>query len=171
MRINLFIGLLLTIAAVLLVALGSALDVERVAAVGLGAGAVLALVPDRGPLTRFSGFALGFVLAWAGYVARAAVLPDSTSGRAVALGLVVAVVVIAATLLRLPMWAGLLGVAALAGGYEAAFTLAPAEVATTSLNAVTSLVVAVGVGFLAGAVAPSADVVDATAPKQLGGAR
>ena len=171
MRINLFIGLLLTIAAVLLVALGSALDVERVAAVGFGAGAVLALVPDQGPLTRFSGFALGFVVAWGGYVARAAVLPDSTSGRAVALGLVVAVVVLGATLLRLPLWAGLLGVAALAGGYEAAFTLAPAEVATTSLSAVTSLVVAVGVGFLVGAIVPRVGV-DATVPsEQLGGAR
>lgn len=171
MRKNVFTGLLLTCAAVLLIALGSALDVERVAAVGLGAGAVLALVPDQGALSRFSGFALGFVIAWAGYVARAAVLPDSTSGRAVALGLVVAVVVLGATLLRLPLWAGLLGVAALAGGYEAAFTAAPAEVATTSLTAVTSLVLAVGVGFVAGAFAPREATDPSTSAKQLGGAR
>lgn len=151
MRLNLFTGLLLTCAAVLVVALGATLDADRVAAVGLGAGAVLALVPDRGPLARVGAFAIGFVAAWAAYVARAAVLPDSTSGRAVALGVVVAVVVLATLLLKLPLWAGLLGVAALAGGYESAFTTAPAEVATTSVDAVTALFLVLGVGFLAGA--------------------
>ncbi len=151
MRLNLFTGLLLTCAAVLVVVLGAALDAERVAAVGLGAGAVLALVPDRGPLARVGAFSVGFVAAWAGYVARAALLPDSTGGRAVALGVVVAVVVGAAIALKAPLWAGLLGVVALAGGYETAYTAAPAEIAETSVDAVTSLLLVLGVGFLAGA--------------------
>lgn len=151
MRLNLFTGLLLTCAAVLVVALGATLDAERVAAVGLGAGAVLALVPDRTPVVRVGGFAVGFLATWVAYVARAAVLPDSTAGRAVALGLAVAVVVAATLLLKLPVWAGLLGVAALSGGYEAAFTLAPAEVVDTSMDAVTALLLVLGIGFLAGA--------------------
>lgn len=155
MRVNLLSGLLLTIAAVLLSGPGAALDagLGPVALAGLGAGAVVALVPDLGLPARLAGFAIGLVLTWAAYAARAALLPDTTAGRAVAVGLVVALGVTAVSLLRLPLWTALLGAAALAGTYEVAYTAAPAEMATTSVAAVSALVVAVALGVLAGALA------------------
>lgn len=155
MRVNLLSGLLLTIAAVLLSGPGAALDagLGPVALAGLGAGAVVALVPDRGLPARLAGFGIGLALAWAAYAARAALLPDTTAGRALAVGLVVGVGVTAVSLLRLPLWPALLGAASLAGTYEVAYTAAPSEVMTTSLAAVSALVVAVALGVVAGALA------------------
>ena len=153
MRVTLLSGLLLTLAAVLLVGAGSALDagLGPVALAGLCAGAAVALVPDHGLPARLAGFGVGLVLVWGAYAARAALLPDSTAGRAVAIGLVVALAVLATAALRLPLWSALLGAGTLAGTYEAGYTTAPAEVATTSLAAVTALLVAVLVGVLAAA--------------------
>lgn len=173
MRAYLFTGGLLTLAAVLLVGLGASLDLdlEGVALVGLTAGAVLALVPDRGPLQRCSGFAAGFVLTWLGYVARAAVLPDTSAGRAVALAGIIVAGTLVVALFRLPLWSMLLGAGTLAGSFEAAFTLSPPEVADTSLAAVTAVLVAVGAGFLGGAGAPSAATSEVGAEERPAGDR
>ncbi|MDO7869405.1 hypothetical protein [Nocardioides jiangxiensis] len=151
MRVNLLSGLLLTIAAVLVAGPGAALDsgLGAVALAGLGAGAVLGLVPDHGVAARLAGFVLGLVLTWAAYAARAAVLPDSTSGRVVATAAVVVLATAAVTALRLPLWSALLGAATLAGTYEAAYSDAPSQVATTSTDAVTALVVPLVLGVLA----------------------
>lgn len=173
MRAYLFTGGLLTLAAALLVGLGASLDLdlEGVALVGLAAGAVLALVPDRGPLQRCSGFAAGFVLTWLGYVARAALLPDTTAGRAVAFAGIVAAGTLVVAVFRLPLWAMLLGAGTLAGSYEAAFTLSPPEVADTSLAAVTAVLVAVGAGFLGGALAPATGISEVDAGERPGADR
>ncbi|TCJ30936.1 hypothetical protein [Nocardioides jejuensis] len=151
MRVNLLSGLLLTVAAVLVAGPGAALDsgLGAVALAGLGAGAVLGLVPDHGLPARLAGFTIGLVLSWAAYAARAALLPDSTSGRVVAIALVVALATVAVSVLRLPLWPALLGAATLAGTYEAAYTDAPSQVATTSMNAVTALLVPLVLGVLA----------------------
>ena len=144
MRRNLLAGLCLAVAAGLLVMVGAALDldVESVALLGAAAGAVVALVPDRTPLVRLGGFAAGFVAAFIGYVLRAAVLPDTSTGRAVAVVIVLllCVGVSAATVDRLPLWTLLLGTATLVGAYEFTFAAAPPELMTTSVDTATGAV-------------------------------
>jgi hypothetical protein len=156
MRTTLLTGLALLVGGVLVIMLSSGLDLEleSTALMGAAIGAVLALVPDRPPLMRIVGFLGGFVAAWVGYLVRAAVLPDTTSGRAVALTLVVAlcVAIAAGRFNRVPLWATLLGAAALAGGYEASYALAPSEVVDTSMTAVTTILFTVAVGFLSAAI-------------------
>lgn len=161
MRKDLLVGLVLTVAAVLAVFVSGWLDLELepVALLGVALGAVVALVPDRTPLMRLAGFFGGFVVAWVGYLIRAAMLPDSTGGRAVAVGLVVvlAVAIAAFSLGRIPVWSTLLGAAALAGAYEHTYAAAPPEVASTSLSSATSLLLSAALGFLATAlVGPTA---------------
>ncbi len=155
MRRTLLAGVVLAVAAFVVVLVSSALDLEleSVALLGAALGAVVALVPDRSPLIRLAGFAAGFAAAWVGYFVRAALLPDSDGGRAVAVGLVVllCVGVTAAAVGRLPLWSTLLGAAALAGAYEITFSAAVSEVASTSLSTATALVFTVAIGFLAAA--------------------
>lgn len=155
MRRTLLAGLVLAVAAVLVVWVSAVfeLELENVALLGAALGAVVALVPDRTPLSRLGGFAAGFVIAWLGYFLRAAVLPDTVSGRAVAVFLVVMLCVLAAALSmgRLSLWSVLLGTAALTGAYEFTFAAAPPEVASTSLSTATTLLFNVAVGFLAAA--------------------
>lgn len=159
MRRSLLAGGVLAVAAVLVVLVSAALDLEleSVALLGTALGAVVALVPDRSAGARLAGLAVGLVAAWIGYLVRAALLPDSVGGQAVAVAAVVLLcaAVAALTAGRLPLWSTLLGVVGLVGAYEAAYAAAPPEVAATSLSAVTALVLAVGAGFLAaGAVVP-----------------
>jgi hypothetical protein len=153
MRKTLLVGGTLIVAAVLVVVLSDLFDLrlESVALLGLAAGAVVALVPDQGPAMRLAGFAAGLVAAWVGYLVRAGFLPDSVAGRAVSIVLVLAicVVVAAATAGRIPLWAPLLGAAALVGAYEYNYSAAPPEVTSTSVTAVTSLLMTAAVGFLA----------------------
>jgi hypothetical protein len=170
MRRTLLAGVVLTIAAVLVVIVSSALDLEleSVALLGAALGAVVALVPDRGPLARVGGFAAGFVIGWVGYLVRAAVLPDTSSGRAVAVGIVVllCVVVTAASMDRLPLWSVLLGTAAVAGAYEFTYAAAPPELPSTSVTTATTLLFNLAVGFLAAAT--FAPVVAGAAPARPG---
>ncbi len=156
MRKTLLVGLVLTVAAVLVVFVSAAFDLELdpVALLGVAVGGVVALVPDRTPFMRLVGFAGGFVAAWIGYLLRAAVLPDSTGGRAVAIALVIvlAVAVSAVALGRIPAWSTLLGAGALAGAYEHTYAAAPPEVASTSVSTATILLFTAAVGFLATAI-------------------
>lgn len=170
MRKNLLVGLVLAAAAIVVVFVSAWLDLEleSVALLGVALGAVLALVPDRSPLLRLAGFAGGFVIAWIGYVIRAAVLPDSTGGVSVfvALVLVLAVAVAAVSGGRIPVWTPLLGAAALAGAYEYTYAAAPPEVASTSMSAATALLLTAAVGFLAAAVVAPAGEPTPTAPRR-----
>lgn len=166
MRRNFLAGLALAVAAVLVVLISAAFDLELepVALLGAALGAVVALVPDRGPGTRLAGFAIGFVIAWVGYAARATLLPDTSSGRAVAVGVVVVLCTLVAGLSagRLPLWSLLLGTAALTGGYEFTYTATPPEMMDTSLSTATTLLLTVGIGFLAASlVGPEGDRVPA----------
>lgn len=161
MRKSLLAGLLLAVAAVVVVWLSSVfgLELESVALLGAALGAVVALVPDRSPVVRLVGFGCGFLAAWIGYLIRAGMLPDTAGGRAVAVGLVVllCVGITAASGDRLPLWSVLLGTAALSGAYEFTYAAAPPEVMSTSISTATTLLFNVAVGFLAAAlVAPAA---------------
>lgn len=171
MRRTLITGGLLAIFAALLAQFGGALGLDEIRSAMLGAaiGAVLGLVPtDESPIGRAAAFFVGFVLGWIGYALRAGVLPDTGSGRAIAAFLVIAVLtgICAATVGFLPLWAGLLGVAAIAGAYEFAFGVDPTAFTSESITAATTVLLAASVGFLVGGVgaAFSGEPADTPAP-------
>ena len=152
MRRTLLVGAVIAVATTLVVLLSDLLDLDvvAVALLGVTVGAVTALVPDRSPTMRLTGFLIGFVVAWIAYVLRAGLLPDSTGGRAVAVFVVLAVCTAVAALSsdRVPLWSTLLGAAAMAGTYEYTFTQSPPEVMTTSVTAATSLLLTAGLGYV-----------------------
>ncbi len=153
MRRSLVAGLTLAAFAALIIGLGQlfGLDLQAVALLGAALGGVLGLVPHRFPLGKLGGFVLGFVVAWVGYALRAAVLPDSATGRAVAAFLVVAVIATACAVSaeRVPLWSGLLGAAAIAGAYEEVYTNAPSQFLKESPTAATTILLAAALGYLA----------------------
>jgi hypothetical protein len=152
MRRNLLVGVVLMVAAVVVVFVSDLFDLklDSAALLGLAVGAVVALVPDGNPATRLIGFVVGIVAAWVGYLLRAGLLPDSVGGRSVAVVIVLAVCVAlaAATTGRVPLWSSLLGAAAMVGAYEYSYAAAPPEVMSTSVSAVTALLMTSAVGFL-----------------------
>jgi hypothetical protein len=157
MRRTLVTGGLLALFAALLAQFGGSLGLEEVRSALLGAaiGAALGLVPGNdSSYGRVVGFIVGFALAWIGYALRAGLLPDSGSGRALAAFLVIAVLtgICAATMGWMPLWTGLLGVAALAGAYEFAFGIDPTAFLSQSVTAATTVLLAAAVGYLVGAV-------------------
>lgn len=153
MRKNLLVGLVLAVTAVVVVFVSDWFDLklESVALLGVAIGAVIALVPDRSPFMRLAAFGIGAVLTLVCYVLRAGVLPDSTGGFAVFAGLTVVLVTLVAAGSggRLPLWAGLAGAAAFAGSFDFTYVDAPPEVATTSVSALTALIITVALGFFA----------------------
>ena len=165
MRLDVLFGGVLAAAAAMTVVLGSFLDLDldHASLLGVALGAVVGLVPQRKSLHRLVGFGAGFALAWAGYALRAAVLPDSTSGRAVAVLAVVlgCLLVHLASRHTVALRSALVGVAAMVGAYEETYTAAPARFADQSLSAATTVLLAAAVGYLVSAVfapdAPSAD--------------
>jgi len=157
MRRTLVTGGLLALFAALLANFGGALGLDEVRSALLGAaiGATLGLVPGNdSSYARVVGFVVGFVLAWIGYALRAGVLPDTGSGRGIAAFLVIIILtgICAATMGWMPLWSGLLGVAAIAGAYEFAFGLDPTAFTSQSVTAATTVLLAASVGFLVGAV-------------------
>lgn len=158
MRASLRAGLLLTAAALVVIVVSkmAGLDIEAYAVSGVATGAVIGLVPDRSPGERLGAFAAGFVAAFVGYALRALVLPDTTGGLAVGVVVVFLLCTVAALAgagRHLPLWAVLLGAGAFCGVYEAPFTAAVAEMATTSIDVATSLLATAGVGFVVAALA------------------
>ena len=158
MRNTLITGALLTAAALVTVLLGSwlDLDVDQTALLGVTSGAVVVLASPVGQLGRGLGaFVLGVFLTLIGFFVRAALLPDTSGGRAVYGAVVVVLCVLAAlaTRQRLPMWALLLGAARFAGAYEASYNAAPPQVASTSMITLTTLALCVAMGFLAASLA------------------
>lgn len=144
-------GAVLAAGAATTMLLSEALDLglESVVLMGAALGAVLALVPDATPGRRLGAAAAGFAVAFIGYVARAAYLPDSATGRALAVALVVmlCVAVAAATAQRLPLWAVLLGTVGLTGAYELTYAAAPPRLLETSVSTGTALALNVALGF------------------------
>ena len=152
MRKELFVGLSLSVAALLVVLISGALDLglESTALLGAAMGAVVGLVPDRTASMRLAGFVGGFVFAWIGYFVRAALLPDTTAGRgvAVALTLLLCLGLTLALMGRLPLWAVLLGAGTFAGACEFTYAAAPPEILDTSVSTATTLLLTAAIGFL-----------------------
>ena len=156
-------GLALAVAGWALLSLGAwwGLDIETTVLLGFGVGAVTALVASPGPWQRIAAVVIGLVVSMIGYVVRAALLPDTSSGRAVYVGVVIALCVVIAGLTRnrMPLWGLLLGVAAYAGAYEAAYNVAPPELPTTSVDALIALLLCIAVGFVVGLFAASDEAI------------
>lgn len=160
MRRTLISGGLLALTAAALADHGShlGLAVPRDALLGAALGAVLGLVPmaraDR-LWGRAPAFVVGALVAWLGYALRAGVLPDIPMGRAVAAVIVVGLVTVVAAVSRerLPLWAGLVGVGAVAGAYETAFAQAPTAFTSESTTAVTVVLLAAACGYVAASIA------------------
>ncbi|MDM8084596.1 hypothetical protein QUV83_07470 [Cellulomonas cellasea] len=150
---NVLAGALLAVVATGAVLLSGILgpEVQGVALLGAALGGALGIAPDRTPGQRIAAFAAGFTAAWIGYLLRAAALPDAAAGRAVAVFIVlmICLAVSAGTRGRLPLWAALLGAAAMAGAYETAYTADPSAFATTSPIAATAVLLTAGAGVLA----------------------
>lgn len=153
MRRSLIAGLVLAVLAALVISLGGALgsDIEHVALLGGAIGGALGLVPHPYAWGRIAGFLVGFLAAWIGYALRAAVVPDSSNGRAVTAFLVVALCALACafSMNRLPLWSSLLGIAAIVGAYEETYTNAPSQFIRESPYAATTVLLAVALGYLA----------------------
>ncbi|MBT0994550.1 hypothetical protein KIN34_09655 [Cellulomonas sp. DKR-3] len=145
-------------------------DAQGVVLLGLALGGALGLVPDGSVAGRAGGFVLGAVLAWAGYLLRAGALPDTAAGRAVAAFVVLALCTAAFAVSRgrLPLWSLLLGAVGVVGAYEAVYATDPSAVTSTSVESVSSLLLASALGLLVGvlvgprpAAAPAARHTDA----------
>ncbi|MFD1858761.1 hypothetical protein EHW97_06470 [Aeromicrobium camelliae] len=145
-------GALLALAAVVFVMLGESLDlgIAFVVILGIGLGAVIALVPHASLASRVVAFAVGLAVAWVGYALRVAVLPDTSVGRAVTVAGVILVLTAITAIARgrLPFWSVLLGAAGFAGAYEHVFAENPPLFATESVSTMTSLLLAVVVGLV-----------------------
>ncbi|MHB1473306.1 MAG: hypothetical protein ACYCV4_06695 [Dermatophilaceae bacterium] len=143
-------GFVLALSAAVVLMIGGGSDLEHVALLGAALGGVIGLVPHDPPLGKLGGFALGFVIAWMGFGVRAAVLPDTTIGRAVAAFLVILVVgaVAAVSAGKVPLWSALVGAAAIVGAYETSYTNSPSQFLTASPQAATTVLLAAGFGYL-----------------------
>lgn len=124
------------------------LDLDQVALLGVALGGVVGLVPDRTLTWRIGGFLVGFAVAWVGYALRAGMLPDTAAGRAVTVfGVIVVLVVVAAVSgERVPLWAMLVGSAALVGAYEQTYAASPSLFLTDSPTAATTVLLAAALG-------------------------
>ena len=125
-------------------------DFPNTALLGLSAGAVVGLIPDRAVGARMTGFVAGFAAAWVGYALRAGFLPDIPMGRAIAASAVIGLVTAVATATsgRVPLWSGLIGAGALVGAYESTFAATPTAFVADSMTAATSVLLACALGLL-----------------------
>lgn len=167
LRQSVFAGLALTVAAVVAVLLGDALSwrTDQTILLGLACGGLLGIAIGGGVFWRLLGFLFGFAVTWASYPLRAGFLPDSSSGRAVAAVLVLLLVMalVAVTGARVPLWSALVGIAAMAGAYESAFTASPPDVLSTSPTWASSILLTAAIGFAATVwFGPSAEAEDAS---------
>jgi len=143
-------GFVLALCTAVVLMIGGGSELEHVALLGAALGGVIGLVPHDSPLGKLGGFALGFAMAWMGFAVRAAVLPDSTTGRAVAAFVVILILGGAAAISsdRVPLWSSLVGAAAMVGAYETAYTSSPPTFLTTSPQSATTVLLAAGFGFI-----------------------
>lgn len=147
---RLLCGSALALCAAVVLLIGGGSDLEHIALLGAALGGVVGLVPHNPPLGKLGGFMLGFVIAWVAFGLRAALLPDTTTGRAVAAFLVILVcgAIAAVSAGKVPLWSGLLGAAAIVGAYETAYTAAPTQFLSASPQVATTVLFAAGFGFI-----------------------
>ncbi|HZW45319.1 MAG TPA: hypothetical protein VFF32_13190 [Dermatophilaceae bacterium] len=143
-------GFVLALCTAVVLMIGGGSELEHVALLGAALGGVIGLVPHDPPLGKLGGFALGFGMAWMAFAIRAAVLPDSTIGRAVAAFLVILICggVAAISSGRMPLWSSLVGAAAMVGAYETSYGASPSTFLTTSPQAASTVLLAAAFGYI-----------------------
>jgi hypothetical protein len=143
-------GVALALCAAVVLLIGGGSELEHVALLGAALGGVLGLVPHDPSLGKLGGFFLGFLLSWIAFGVRAALLPDTTVGRAVAAFTVILIcaVVAAVSAGKVPLWSTLVGAAAIVGSYELPFTDSPPQFMVTSPPAATTVLLAAGFGYI-----------------------
>jgi hypothetical protein len=146
MRRTVLGGILLALGVIALAAVSGLIALDPIWPVVLAAA--VGLVPGGEAMTRVGAFIAGAAAAWVAFALRAAVLPDLSVAPGIALGVAIAIVtaVALASVGRLPLWAGLAGIAAMSGMYEMAFRAEPAAFLSESFVAVTSVVLAGALG-------------------------
>jgi hypothetical protein len=156
-------GAVLALVGALTIGLGHlfGLDLDQVALLGVTLGAVIALVPDRTLVERLLGFGAGFVIAYLGYALRAGMLPDTATGQAVAVFIVIiiAMLVSVASSSRIPLWSILIGAAAMVGAYEQTYAASPTLFLSDAPTAATTMLLACAMGVV-GAILLGEDIVD-----------
>jgi uncharacterized membrane protein (UPF0136 family) len=162
-------GAVLALFGALTIAFGHlfGLDLDQVALLGVTLGGVIGLVPDRSLVERIIGFAVGFSLAWIGYALRAGMLPDTAAARAIVVFavIVVSMLIVVASGSRIPLWATLVGSAALVGAYEQTYADSPSLFLTDSPTAATTILLACAMGVL-GSVLLGEEVVESRAAEE-----
>lgn len=125
-------------------------DLPKVALLGLAAGAVLGLVPSRSVGGKLVGFLGGFAAVLVALSLQRTTLPDTGLGRALAAVVAVSLITALATATadRAPLWAGLLGAAAMTGSFSLVNGGAIGT-ATSAMTAATSTLLAAGVSLVA----------------------
>lgn len=144
-------GILLAVGGGLLVWLGDALSLGlRSVLLAAAIGGAIGWVNRGSAIARIGGALVGFVIAWAGYLLRAAVLPDSTLGRVIGLAAILLLITIICGLTRdrLPLWTVLLGAALFVGGYDYPFQAAPYNVITDTIAIAPALLLPFALAFL-----------------------
>lgn len=150
--------------AVALTALaGSALGIADPWPVVLALAVVL--VPGGTTIGRVGAALVGAILGWVAIAVQAGFLPaSSASTLLVSVGAVVLLVLVAvATAERLPLWAGLAGYAVFVGYYLPTFEASPTAFLSESPVAFVSVLLALGIGALAGVAADLLAPTDAPA--------
>jgi hypothetical protein len=145
-------------AAALVAAMPSTFGLTSVWPVLLVAAVAFARPLRPGPVLAVM---IGAMSWWIGMALRAAVLPDATSSLVIAAVVAVGICTVAAAVSRerLPLWAGLIGIALFGAIYEPSFAAEPTMFLSQSVLALASVVVAIGLGTLA---AIAADLVAGT---------
>ena len=141
-------GLVVAGVAALVVAMPSVIGLDSPWPVLLAAAVAFAR-PARPGIA--GAFVTGAAAWWLAMALRAGVLPDAVWSEALAALLAIAICTVAAVVSseRMPLFAGLAGIAAFAGLYEGPFTDAPTAFLSESPLAFGAVVVATGLGFLA----------------------
>lgn len=169
-------GSAVTVGAVALIVATAAYDLGAALLVGLAAGAAVALVPGETGTRKIAGFLTGILATAAAYALRAGLLPDSTMGAVIGIGVLFALLTVIAVVTngRTPLWASLAGVAAMAGAYETMHILDFAGFFANVPMAIAGVLLASAVGFTAASFfGPSAkrEEVDAAPAQDLDQAR
>lgn len=101
---------------------------------------------------RLSAFVIGIGAGWLGFALRAGFVPDLGAGRAIAIAVPVLVVgvigIVSAD--RIPVWAGLAGIATFGAAYAPTYAADPTLFLTDSVMALAQTALAAGIGSLVG---------------------
>lgn len=160
-------GLAVTAGTAALIVSTSSYDLGAGVLVGTAAGASVALVPSETPGRKIAGFLTGMAVAAGAYLVRAGLLPDSSVGALIGIGMAFALVTVISVISngRTPLWASFAGIAAMAGAYEMVHILDFAGLLANLPMAAAGVLLASAVGFTAASLfAPATQAAEPVKP-------